>query len=112
MPSLLKINQARSDFDFGIIPGWRREYGECDFERDLARRVVEPRPDVRGDIARAVLYMEQEYRVVVGASMMDLMRQWHLEDPPDAEERRRNDVIAKLQGTRNRFIDLPGLARR
>jgi len=71
---------------------------------------VEPRPEVRGDIARAVLYMEQDYRMFVGASMMDLMRQWHLEDPPDDEEWRRNDVIERLQGTRNPFIDLPGLA--
>jgi endonuclease I len=34
--------------------------------------------------------------------------QWHAEDPPDDEERRRNDVIySDFQGNRNPFIDHP-----
>ena len=35
---------------------------------------------------------------------------WHRADPPDAEERRRNDVIADLRGRRNPFIDDPARA--
>jgi deoxyribonuclease-1 len=32
---------------------------------------------------------------------------WHDEDPPSKDEKRRNDIIEKLQGTRNTFIDDP-----
>ncbi len=36
-----------------------------------------------------------------------ILLQWHLEDPPDAYELRRNDVVASFQGNRNPFIDHP-----
>ena len=36
---------------------------------------------------------------------------WHQQDPPDAWERRRNDVIASYQGNRNPFVDHPEVLR-
>ena len=36
-----------------------------------------------------------------------LLVQWHFADPPDNEERWRNNLIETLQGTRNPFIDNP-----
>ena len=39
---------------------------------------------------------------------LQMFKQWHQMDPPDAEEKARNDKIASLQGNRNRFIDDPG----
>ncbi len=39
--------------------------------------------------------------------MKTVLLQWHQQDPPDAWERRRNDVIASFQGNRNPFIDHP-----
>ena len=39
---------------------------------------------------------------------VQVYKQWHQMDPPDAEEKARNDKIASLQGNRNRFIDDPG----
>lgn len=37
---------------------------------------------------------------------------WHVQDPPDAEEIERNDVIQSFQGNRNPFVDHPEWATR
>ncbi|MCU0753914.1 MAG: endonuclease [Xanthomonadales bacterium] len=90
----------------------------------------------KGDIARAVLYMDVRYEggthgvtgqgepqlaltntrslIVTGSSqaiaymgLLDDLIAWHLADPPDAREISRNDVVYGFQGNRNPFIDHP-----
>lgn len=90
-----------------------------------------------GDVARALLYLDVRYaggtHGVTGAAEPDLiltdnvaliqttggnasvaymgllsvLLRWHVQDPPDARERWRNDVVASYQGNRNPFIDHP-----
>ena len=36
--------------------------------------------------------------------------EWNRQDPPDAAERRRNDMVEAFQGNRNPYIDNPELA--
>ena len=52
--------------------------------------------------------MHVEYDLPI-PGQVQMFKQWHQMDPPDAEEKARNDRIAELQGTRNRFIDNPEL---
>ncbi len=104
-PARKKINRNRSSYAFGIIKGERREYGQCDVEIDRKKRRVEPREEVRGDIARAVLYMSDRYGIKLFKRQRKLLEEWHRDDPPDAEEQRRNDIIERLQGNRNPYID-------
>lgn len=108
-PSLANINRARSNYLFANIPGEAREFGECNFERSTANRVAEPRPVARGNAARSVFYMAEEYGLPIDPSMVDLLKQWNRNDPPSCHEFRRNNRIEELQGTRNRFIDHPRL---
>ena len=91
----------------------------------------------RGDVARALLYMDLRYEggnhSVTGFSepqlvltddenliqssssneslaymgMLQTLLQWHVEDPVDARETARNDTIFAFQGNRNPFIDHP-----
>lgn len=91
----------------------------------------------RGDVARALFYLDVRYDgdvhgqtgvqepdlaltddlslVVVVASNaasafmgeLGVLLLWHLEDPVDDDERRRNDVVEAHQGNRNPFIDQP-----
>jgi len=109
-PALPDMNSARGSLPYAEIPGEARKFGACDFEKDNRGRRVEPRPPVRGEIARAMFYMQQRYRLPVFQRQGELLLRWHREDPPDAEERRRNDAIARIQGRRNPFIDDPSLA--
>tara|TARA_B100000575_G_C23143364_1_gene666248 strand:- start:6053 stop:8272 length:2220 start_codon:yes stop_codon:yes gene_type:complete len=84
----------------------------------------EPRDEVKGDIARIIFYMDVRYEggnnepnlvPVDGLTtypnpqigVLSTLLEWHEQDPPDAFERRRNDVIFEWQGNRNPFIDYP-----
>lgn len=78
-----------------------------------------PPKDRRGDIARALFYMELRYSALQladcpsGKSEMGYLSQllaWHEEDPPDDEERTRNlNACQYWQGNRNPFVDAPYL---
>lgn len=118
-PSEKSINQYRGNYLFSLIPGEAREFGDCDFEVDKRRQVVEPREDVRGDIARAVLYMMDTYGFTLNkvnmiegrpidpedrAVMMKHLEEWNVQDPPSSSEKAKNELILKIQGTRNIYI--------
>ena len=109
-PARKEINKSRSSHPFGMIEGEPREYGKCDFELDRKRRKVEPRPAVRGNIARAMFHMSETYGLRIYRRQGEMLQRWNREDPPDREERRRNQAIEGIQGTRNRFIDDPDRA--
>ncbi len=111
-PSRKDINKVRSSFPFGMIKGEQRAYGRCDFEFDPRTRRVEPRPSVRGNIARSMFYMRDTYGLKIYRRQGEMLKRWNREDPPDREERRRNDRIEKVQGNRNRFIDNPRAAEK
>ena len=91
----------------------------------------------RGDVARALFYLDVRYEggvhgptsvaepdliltddlslVVTHSSNatsaymgdLEVLLLWHLEDPVDDDERFRNDVVESYQGNRNPFIDHP-----
>lgn len=111
-PSLREINKIRGSSPFGVVKGEVRRFGRCDFEYDSKQRVVEPAPVSRGNIARAMFHMQESYGLKIFARQGEMLQRWHKEDPPDTEELRRNDIIEKLQGTRNRFIDDPTAAEK
>lgn len=88
----------------------------------------EPPDEVKGDIARALFYMDVRYegggvgepqlvltddlaRINSAATFMGRMStliQWHRTDPVDAEESARNDTVwTEYQGNRNPFVDYP-----
>ncbi len=112
----------------GTYPGWSNWTATGIWEAWLGRR---------GDVARALFYLDVRYEgglhggsladepdliltddaslvAVSGTNaavsymgMLSVLLQWHLEDPVDAWERNRNDVIEGYQGNRNPFIDHP-----
>lgn len=66
-------------------------------------------PDLRLTNDRALIDSARTNRNedVAWMGMLDTLLAWHLEDPPDEDERRRHEVIASYQGNRNPFIDRP-----
>jgi endonuclease I len=66
-------------------------------------------PDLRLSNDRSLIDASRTDRNedVAYMGMLDTLLAWHLEDPPDEDERRRNDVIESFQGNRNPFVDRP-----
>ena len=105
-PARSDINEERSSIAFGMVNGEKRHYGSCDFEVQHHRpRLVEPREEVRGNIARAMFYMADTYDLTLFDKQIDLLQRWNKQDPPDDLEKYRNDKIESIQGNRNPYID-------
>ncbi|MGB1800510.1 MAG: endonuclease [Gammaproteobacteria bacterium] len=107
-PVWQEIDISRRDTRFGLIEGEDWRYDKCDFERRFG--ITEPRPLARGNIARSIFYMHNEYGVPIDKKMLKVLKLWNREDPPSKQEILRNNIIEELQGNRNKFIDNPTLA--
>jgi deoxyribonuclease-1 len=103
-PAVGEVNGRRSNYSMAMIEGERREFGQCDVE--IADRKIEPRPAIRGDIARIYQYMEAAYpgRGIISEKNQKLFTAWAQEDPVDAWECERAWRIARLQGNPNPFV--------
>jgi endonuclease I len=120
-PEDVQVNGIRGnkDFDNGgsAVSGATGSYTDSDS--------FEPRDAVKGDVARMILYMAVRYEGDDGFADLEpddtvsngstpyigrlsVLKQWNDEDPPDAFEENRNQVIySTYQHNRNPFIDHP-----
>lgn len=104
VPAVLSLNQAKGSTPVGIVRGEERQHGRCNFEvGDIPRR-YEPAAQIRGDVARAWLYVSDTYGMVLSASYRALLLRWHEQDPVDEGERVRAERITALQGRINPYI--------
>jgi deoxyribonuclease-1 len=104
-PARADVNEARNNYRFAIIAGEARPFKNCDFEYDERQRMAEPAPHARGKVARAMLYMRDEYELYLKPGLEKRLLEWDSEFPPDDAEYRRNDRIERIQGNRNTWID-------
>ena len=103
LPAGGEVNGDRLHHPFGTVAGEPRAYGTCDFEVGGAPKVAEPADAVRGELARAMLYVSERYGVDVRMSREALM-QWHEADPPQAWEVERARRIEAATGERNPYL--------
>ncbi len=91
-------------------------YSEKGNGANLGRTAFEPREDHKGNLARAVFYFYTVYPNAAGniAQIGDInvLYQWHLNDPADQAEIERNTNVEAVQGNRNFYIDDPNLVAR
>jgi endonuclease I len=106
---------------WGNITGSKKDANDWSFE---------PRDAVKGDVARMMFYMAVRYEGLDSYPNLELteamlpqsnkeplhgvlstLLDWHRNDPVDAWEENRNDIIYNsYQGNRNPFLDFPELA--
>jgi len=58
-PAVGEVNGLRSNYSMAMIPGNQYRFGECKTKID--DRKIEPRPEVRGTIAKTYMYMDRAY---------------------------------------------------
>jgi endonuclease I len=86
-----------------------------------ATSVWEPPDHMKGNLARNYFYMATRYytedtcwsssdatsKAHLKLWTQCLLLRWHQQDPPDAQEVALNDLIHRIQGNRNPFVDHP-----
>ena len=120
LPTFIKINGLRGDLPFGEVKG-QGDYSNSAGAK-IGQGVFEPPNAAKGRVARAMLYFYVRYcdkNITNGAfgdafwnQKVEMFLRWNRDYPPDANELRRNGLVAGFQGNRNPFIDKPGLADR
>ncbi|MFK5879475.1 MAG: endonuclease [Flavobacteriaceae bacterium] len=110
-----------------VYDKWGNDTGSF---RDADDFSFEPRPEVKGDVARMLFYMAVRYEgydgyvdlelseTILGVSdtsplhgVLSTLLEWNRNDPVDSWEENRNDIIYyNYQNNRNPFIDHPELA--
>jgi len=110
-PSDSRANSSRSNHIFAMVNG-RAVNKTCQTSRrgmaiGSSLTAFEPPENHRGNVARALFYFSVRYKIQIDPLEEGYLRDWHREDPVDAEERKRNDEIFKIQQNRNPFIDEP-----
>ncbi len=122
------VNNKRSNYPYGEVdnPTWTSmngcKLGPCSIP-GYSGTVFEPIDEFKGDLARSYFYMATCYEdkvaswtsdVLDGSSdkvyvdwFLNMLIQWHEQDPVSQKEIDRNDSIYAIQGNRNPFIDHP-----
>ncbi|MBO7156391.1 MAG: endonuclease [Clostridia bacterium] len=127
-PTNAGLNSTRSNNNFGevetIAKNIVKENGSSAYDNLCyqANSVFYPGVGYRGATARILMYVQTRWgnqynlKFVLGkgsnktiGDIEDLMK-WHLQEPPTAEEKARNEAVYKVQGNRNPFIDHPEYA--
>jgi endonuclease I len=120
-PEDVRVNSVRGNKDFDNGGSAVSNGGGSLTDSDS----FEPRDAVKGDVARMIFYMAVRYEggdgwadLEVNSSVdngskpyigkLAVLKEWNDEDPPDAFEKRRNQIIHdSYQHNRNPFIDHP-----
>lgn len=112
-PTLSRINGDRGNLPFAEVNEGHEVY--CDTSsvgRPVSGdggRFFEPPAPHKGNVARALFYFSVRYKIAIDPVQEYFIRQWHILDPVDAREKRRHELIYRIQRNRNPFIDQPEL---
>lgn len=106
LPSIGEVNGDRSNY---LYSQWTNSpepmYGNCETIVDFKDRKAQPRPPVRGMLARISFYMEKQYGITLSDKSRRLYEIWDRQYPVTAQECERDERIAKVQGNHNPFVE-------
>ncbi len=121
-----KVNNDRGNYPYGKVGTVNLttqnggKLGNC-ISTGYNLTVFEPIDEFKGDLARGYFYMTTRYysedagwstsdatnKSTILPWQLNVLMQWHQQDPVSAKEIARNDRVYKIQNNRNPFIDNP-----
>lgn len=129
-PSDGPINMSKSNNPLGVVTGTPTsdngvsKVGSATYP-GYTGNVFEPADEFKGDFARSYFYVVTTYQDLApywNSPMLkkntypvwtpwaiELLKQWHQQDPVSIKEVLRQEEVFKIQGNRNPFIDYPDL---
>ena len=116
-PTDSRANNFRANYPFGNVesPAAKKDSMNCKAS-DIGYQnsshgnlFFEPPTEHKGNVARALFYFAVRYKMQISHKQEKFLRDWHREDPVDANERDRNQKVFDIQKNRNPFIDYPEL---
>ncbi len=127
-PANQQLNSTRGSNSFGEVAQTStnivKEAGSTSYANLCyqAGGLFYPGEGYRGATARILMYVQTRWGSTYNLTFVDSagkcktigkisdLIKWHIEEPPTAEEIRRNDAVYAIQGNRNPFIDHPEYA--
>lgn len=104
VPAIGEVNKARSNFRFVDLHLKTKNFQGCELHIDDKQRIVVPKDELKGMIARAHLYMAKQYKFKLSWSQRLQFKKWHKKYPPTDWEIEWNKRVKAIQGTDNTFI--------
>ncbi len=105
-PEIGELNELRADLPMAEVPP-NLEFFVPALQVKMGRGQFEPRPEVKGDVARTYLYMDAAYPglgIIPDSATRAMFNAWSREDPADAWECERARRISVLQGNVNDVV--------
>ena len=109
-PVWSELIHTQRNHSFAEIEAEEWRFRGCDYEKK--NLLIEPREIARGNIARAIFYMADTYQLPIDQELQDTLSKWNYDDLPSEQEMNRNNLIEKIQGNRNQYIDNPELIKK
>ena len=99
VPSIGELNADRSNFRYAQEEKNMKfdQYGKCRIYVDFKNKRAYPRDEIKGDIARAYLYMSKTYHINLSKYEKRLMQVWDKLDPIGEWEIEKDKLIEKYQ---------------
>lgn len=102
-PAVGLVNQARSNYRFGLLPDKLDFYG-CAFAVNKQSRRAEPPDGAKGIVARANLFIADHYGIRISNAQRQLLNVWNKQYPPDSWETEWAKRVAVIEGYENPYI--------
>lgn len=103
-PEVGVVNQARSNYRFGMLPA-APDYLGCAMKIDPKLRRAEPPDSAKGVVARAYLFMAEHYELSLSASQRQLFTAWNKAFAPSSWEKQWALHVASIEGYENHYIN-------
>ena len=137
VPSDKYVNAQRASFPYGEVPSATNTYSNgskkglnsnTGYASGYSSTVFEPIDEFKGDIARMIFYFVTRYEAqlvnfsnlngtyvmfdgsanqAISQPFLDILYNWHVQDPVSQREIDRNNAIFTRNNNRNPFIDNP-----